>query len=102
MAKVKNPEKAAATATQKCVGCGGDSTPGQSQPYVGIAQPTDEIKAYQLDLPVNEHGFAAYPVCADCHKDPSHRTRALKMAFFPITNVTRALARAGSNQISAE
>ena len=81
---------------QRCAGCGIESL---AHPIVGIGQPTDELKPYQLPSPPNARGFVAYGVCKACHVDPSKRVRQLKMAFFDAAQLSSALAEAGSNAV---
>jgi len=82
---------------QRCTGCGLEES---QHPFVGIAQPTPEIAPYQVGEK-SARGFAAFPVCATCHRTPSNRRRTLKMAFFPAGQLSSALAEAGSNSVKA-
>lgn len=43
--------------------------------------------------------FAAFPVCEDCWRDPSHRETKLAMHFFPREQEDVAVAMAGSDSI---
>lgn len=69
---------------ETCIGCGAEG----SHPMVGVGKSEDG-------------DWAAWPVCAACHRDPAHRKRLLKMHFFD-----RAAARlavlAARNQIMLE
>lgn len=59
-----------------CKGC--DAT-ADRHPFIGI-----EGKG--------EHRYTCYPVCTACWKDPAHRTRLLKAAFFRLEDEAAALA----------
>jgi hypothetical protein len=79
---------------ERCAGCDTEGT----MPIVGIAQETTALADFALSSP-NDRGFAAYGVCADCHRDPEHRKRPLKMHFFDRSLMKHAVKNAGSNAI---
>lgn len=73
---------------EPCAGCGEMS---DDHSIVGIAS-EDGIRE-------NRCLWAAFPICAKCHVDPSHRKCVLKMHFFPREMRAVALAHAGSSSI---
>jgi len=85
---------------QRCAGCGIEA---ESHPIVGVGISDEALKDYALPDYFKIRGdgvrFDAYPVCAACHADPSHRRRTLKMSFFERGHLGTALAAAGSNSI---
>ena len=68
---------------QHCIGCG---LLAVNHPFVGIGRHPE----------TNEKG--SFPVCAKCHRDPTHRKRNLKVHFFSKSAEDFALDNAwGSN-----
>lgn len=77
-----------------CVGCSAEGT----HKIVGIALSDAALSGLALTEP-NDRGFVAYAVCDECHRNPEHRQRRLKMAFFHRDLMKHALKNAGSNSV---
>lgn len=65
-----------------CYGCGETA---DIQPYVGVAR--DDVTGK----------MTAYPICLSCWRDPTHRTRPLKMHFFSTPLAAKAVDAAEKN-----
>lgn len=74
-----------------CYGCGAKA---EAHPFVVVVNASD----VETDEK-SERGFAHVPVCAACHRDPSHRTTPIKGHFFPREMADRARDAAGSPNI---
>lgn len=66
-----------------CAGCGAEGI----HPMVGVYR----------DEETGQH--AAAPVCEACWRDPAHRTKVLKMHFFPRAQADEAVRKAGSRSL---
>jgi hypothetical protein len=69
---------------EACIGCEASS---KEHPIVGIGS----------NLDTGEKG--SFPVCKECHENPQHRSRKLKMHFFSKANEKYALSKAFSTSI---
>jgi hypothetical protein len=65
-----------------CSGCGAVAP---AHPIMGVTRDTETGR------------MAAFPICAACWSDPSHRRRPLKMHFFDRTDAAVAIDAAERN-----
>jgi hypothetical protein len=83
-----------------CFGCGKRVASDAGHPVVAIMSKED-AGAEAVSEP-NEYGFVQVPVCAECHRDPAHRTRLIKGHFFVRAQAAEGLQHAGSGQIGGQ
>lgn len=80
MADTKNDPRET-KAVELCTGCG---KPTEFYEYVGVGR-SEDGKSWE-----------AYPICKACHHEPP---RPLKLHYFHVSELPRALGRAGSSNL---
>ena len=88
---------------ERCYGCNAEAG---EHPILGIINKADvEDGAPVIANPNATSAFVGVGVCADCHRDPEHRTvRALKCHFHERANAGKALVgliMAGSTNLQS-